>query len=74
MAFGLGGITQNNQKSASDVFSFTSDVFQPIFDINELVERYKKTLKKIKIASPSKFKPVMELVSLYASHEAKKYE
>ena len=74
MAFGLGGSTQPKQKCASDIFSFSGDMFNPVFEIGELVDRYKEVLRKISISSPSNYSPVLQLVSEYAGYKPIDYK
>ena len=74
MAFGMGALTKPNQKSASDIFALSGDVFSPIIETNELISKYKEVLGKIRISSPVKFAPIMNLISEYAKYEAENYE
>jgi len=53
MGFGIGGLTYPKQKSASNIFSLSGDVFDPLFENHELVNNYKDVLGKIRISSPA---------------------
>lgn len=74
MAFGMGALTKPNQKSASDIFALSGDVFDPIIETHELVAKYREVLGKIRISSPVNFAPIMNLISEYAKYEAENYE
>jgi len=74
MAFGMGALTKPNQKNASDIFAFSGDMFSPVIDSKDLIQKYTEVLGKIRISSPVRFAPVMKLIAEYAKYEADHYE
>lgn len=70
----MGGLTMPKQKVASNIFSLSGDIFDPLFDLTSLIPNYTQVLQRIRISSPANFAPIMRVISDYASYEADNYE
>lgn len=65
----MGGKTIPNQKNASNLFALSGDMFDPIVERDELVEKYSEVFSKIILSLPINYSPVLELVVRMARHE-----
>lgn len=74
LGFGMGGKTLPKQQNASDIFSLSGDIFNPIIDKDHLVEKYSEVFKRIKVSLPINYAPVMKLVTEFAKYEKENYE
>jgi len=74
MGFGMGGKTLPKQQNASDIFSLSGNMFNPIFENADLIERYADVFKKIKVSLPINYSPVLDVVTNFARYEKENYE
>jgi hypothetical protein len=74
LGFGMGGKTLPKQQNASDIFSLSGDIFNPIVKKDQLVEKYSEVFEKIKVSLPIKYAPVMKLVSEFAKYEKENHK
>jgi hypothetical protein len=74
IGFGMGGKTLPKQQNASDIFSLSGNMFNPIVEKDDLIEKYGEVFKKIKVSLPINYSPVMELVTQLAQYEKENYE
>lgn len=74
MGFGMGGKTYPKQQNASNIFSMSGNMFDPIFDQDQIIEKYGEVFERIKVSLPINYSPVWELVSDYADYEKENHE
>lgn len=74
IGFGMGGKTLPKQQNASDIFSLSGNMFNPIVEKDDLLEKYAEVFQKIKVSLPINHCPVMELVAQFAQYEKENYE
>uniref|UniRef100_A0A7S3N8N0 Copine C-terminal domain-containing protein n=1 Tax=Euplotes harpa TaxID=151035 RepID=A0A7S3N8N0_9SPIT len=74
MGFGMGGKTYPKQHLASDIFALSGNMFNPVFNKEELVEKYGEVFSKISVSTPINYSPVCEIVADYARYEKENYE
>lgn len=70
----MGGKTYPKQQNASDIFSMSGNMFNPVFNQEQLIEKYGEVFERIKVSLPINYSPVWELVSDYATYEKENYE
>lgn len=74
IGFGMGGKTIPKQQNASNVFALSGNMFNPIIEKEQLIEKYAEVFEKIKVSLPINHAPVMDMVTSYARYEKENYE
>ena len=69
LGFGIGGKTLPKQMNASDVFSLSGNMFNPIIESDQLVQKYGEAFEKVRISLPVHFAPIFKTVCEYAQFE-----
>ncbi|CAI2387430.1 unnamed protein product [Moneuplotes crassus] len=69
LGYGMGGKTVPKQQNASDLFALSGDMFDPIVERDQLVEKYSEVFSKIQLSLPINYSPVLDLVCRMARHE-----
>jgi hypothetical protein len=69
LGFGIGAKTIPKKGEASNCFSLTGDIFNPVFPTDALYENYSKSMKKVELSLPVNYHKVLEVASDYARYE-----
>jgi len=69
MGYGIGAKTIPKWGDASDCFSLTGDIFNPIFTPQSLYEMYSNSMRKVELSLPVNFNKVLEVATEYARYE-----
>jgi len=74
LGFGMGAKTTHHKGDASNLFSLTGNIFNPILEKDKLFESYANTLKRIELSLPVNYHDVLDLASDYAKYETENHE
>ena len=74
MGYGIGARTIPKIGETSDCFSVSGDIFNPFFNLEDLYEMYKDSLKRCELSMPINYHKVLEVVADYARYERENYE
>ena len=74
IGFGMGGKTLPKQQNASNIFALSGNIFNPIVEKEQLIEKYAEVFEKIKVSLPINHAPVMDMVTNYARYEKENYD
>lgn len=74
MGFGIGAKTIPKRGDASDCFSLTGDIFNPIFYPDDLYKMYSDSMWRVELSLPVNFHKVLQVAAEYAKYEKEQYE
>ena len=69
LGFGIGGKTCPSQENASDIFSLSGNMFNPIIENSEIIDKYSEAFSRIKLSLPINYSPIFSMMADYAKYE-----